>query len=129
MLLRLDMASQTPIYRQIRDQMVLGIAAGELAPGEKLPTIRALAGQCGVNMMTVNKAYALLRQEGYITTGRRGGTVVAGSPGFGALPERYAAALRIIAAEARLAGMNEDAFAALCREAYNYNSKGDGDDG
>ena len=118
MLLRLDMASKLPIYMQIRNQVVLGIAAGELAPGERLPAIRALAEQCGVNMMTVSKAYSLLRQEGYITTDRRGGTVVAGSPGAGALSGKYAAALRIIAAEARLAGMDEEEFAALCREAY-----------
>ena len=119
MLLSLDMASKTPIYMQIRDQVVLGIAGGELAPGEKLPTIRALAEQCGVNMMTVNKAYALLKQEGYITADRRGGTVVSGSPGGPALSGKYSAALKVIAAEARLAGMGEDEFAALCREAYN----------
>ena len=118
MLLRLDMASKLPIYMQIRNQVVLGIAAGELSPGERLPAIRALAEQCGVNMMTVSKAYSLLWQEGYITTDRRGGTVVAGSPRAGALSEKYAAALKIIAAEARLAGMDEDEFAALCREAY-----------
>ena len=118
MLLRLDMASRTPIYMQIRNQVVLGIASGELAAGERLPAIRALAEQCGVNMMTVSKAYGLLREEGYITADRRGGTVVAGSPGAGALSEKYAAALRIIAAEARLAGMDEEEFAALCREAY-----------
>ena len=52
-------------------------------PGEKLPTIRALAEQSGVNMMTVNKAYGILKQEGYITTDRRGGTVVSGSRGAG----------------------------------------------
>ena len=80
MLLRLDFSSQVPIYRQIRDQIVVGIASGELAPGEKLPAIRALAEQSGVNMMTVSKAYSLLKQEGFITTDRRGGTVVTGSP-------------------------------------------------
>lgn len=80
MLLRLDFSSQLPIYRQIRDQIVVGIASGELAPGEKLPAIRTLAEQSGVNMMTVSKAYALLKQEGLITTDRRGGTVVAGLP-------------------------------------------------
>ena len=118
MLLRLDMASKLPIYMQIRNQVVLGIAAGELAPGERLPAIRALAEQCGVNMMTVSKAYSLLRQEGYITADRRGGTVVSGSPGAGALSEKYAAALKVIAAEARLAGLDEEEFASLCREAY-----------
>ena len=68
MLLRLDFSSQVPIYRQIRDQIVVGIASGELRPGEKLPAIRALAEQSGVNMMTVSKAYSLLKQEGLITT-------------------------------------------------------------
>ena len=118
MLLRLDMASRTPIYMQIRNQVVLGIAAGELAPGEQLPTKRAVAEQCGVNMMTVSKAYSLLRQEGYITADRRGGTVVSGSPGAGALSEKYAAALKVIAAEARLAGLDEEEFTSLCRQAY-----------
>ena len=83
MLLQLDFSGRLPIYMQIRNQIVLGIASGELAPGEKLPTIRALAEQSGVNMMTVSKAYSLLKQEGYITADRRGGTVVSGSPGAG----------------------------------------------
>ena len=124
MLLKLDMASKVPIYMQIRNQIVLGIASGELAPGEKLPTIRALAEHSGVNMMTVNKAYGLLKQEGYITTDRRGGTVVSGSPGAGALSERYVAALRVIAAEARLTGMDEDEFAALCRDIFREGGGG-----
>lgn len=123
-LLKLDMSSRVPIYMQIRNQIVLGIASGELAPGEKLPTIRALAGQSGVNMMTVNKAYALLKQEGYITADRRGGTVVTGSPGAAGLNERYLGALRVIAAEARLTGMDEDGFAALCREIFREGGGG-----
>lgn len=82
MLLRLDFSSQVPIYRQIRDQIVVGIGLGESSPrGEKLPAIRALAEQSGVNMMTVSKAYSLLKQEGFITTDRRGGTVVTRLPG------------------------------------------------
>lgn len=126
MLLQLDFSGRLPIYMQIRNQIVLGIASGELAPGEKLPTIRALAEQSGVNMMTVSKAYSLLKQEGYITADRRGGTVVSGSPGAGALPERYMGALRIIAAEARLAGMDEDGFLALCRDIYREGGRENG---
>ena len=60
MLLKLDFGADRPIYMQIRDQIVLGIAQGQLAAGEKLPTIRALAEECGINMMTVSKAYQLL---------------------------------------------------------------------
>ena len=123
-LLKLDMSSRVPIYMQIRNQIVLGIASGELAPGEKLPTIRALAEQSGVNMMTVNKAYGLLKQEGYITADRRGGTVVTGSPGAAGLNERYLGALRVIAAEARLTGMDEDGFAALCRDIFREGGGG-----
>ena len=126
MLLQLDFSGRLPIYMQIRNQIVLGIASGELAPGEKLPTIRALAEQSGVNMMTVSKAYSLLKQEGYITADRRGGTVVSGSPGAGELSERYRGALRIIAAEARLAGMDEDGFLALCRVIYREGGRDTG---
>ena len=78
-----DFSGDAPIYQQIRDQVVAAIASGELRPGERLPTIRALAEECGINMMTVSKAYQLLKAEGYITTGRRDGAVVrlpAGAP-------------------------------------------------
>ena len=115
MLLQLDFSGRLPIYMQIRDQIVLGIASG-----------RALAEQSGVNMMTVSKAYSLLKQEGYITADRRGGTVVSGSPGAGELSERYRGALRIIAAEARLAGMDEDGFLALCRDIYREGGRENG---
>ena len=76
MLLQLDFSSDLPIYLQIRNQIVLGIASGALVPGERLPTIRTLADEAGVNMMTVSKAYQLLKQEGYIRTDRRSGAVV-----------------------------------------------------
>ena len=64
MLLHLDFSSGVPIYQQIRNQIVLGIASGSLPPGQRLPTIRGLAEEAGINMMTVNKAYQLLKQEG-----------------------------------------------------------------
>ena len=76
MLLHLDFGSDVPIYLQIRNQIVLGIAENKLHAGEKLPTIRALSEECGINMMTVSKAYQLLKQEGYIQTDRRSGAVV-----------------------------------------------------
>ena len=78
MLFRLDFQSAVPIYRQIRDQVVLAVAQGELTPGERLPTTRALAEDAGVNVMTVSKAYQLLKAEGYLVTDRRA-IVVSGS--------------------------------------------------
>ena len=61
MILSLDYGADIPIYQQIRNQIVLGIASGDLAPGAKLPTIRALATELGINMMTVSKAYQMLK--------------------------------------------------------------------
>ena len=106
MLLQLDFESRTPIYRQIRDQVVLGIARGALRDGERLPSIRALAAESGVNMMTVSKAYALLREEGYIRADRRGGTTVCAPPGEGPVPEKTLRALRLVLSELRLAGLD-----------------------
>ena len=64
MLLQLDFNRERPIYQQIRDQIVVGIAQGVLSPGEKLPTGRALADEAGVNMMTGSRASERLKQEG-----------------------------------------------------------------
>jgi len=118
MLLKLDYAGDVPIYQQIRNQIVLGIAAGELPPGGKLPTIRALATELGINMMTVSKAYQILRQEGYICADRRNGAWVSERAGDGRAIGKLEDALALIAAEARLNGVPEDALVALCRKFY-----------
>ena len=128
MLLRLDFASDVPIYKQIRDQIVLGIAGGYLRAGEKLPAIRALANETGVNMMTINKAYQLLKSEGYITADRRGGTVVAHTEGaLSEETEKTLDALRLIAASAKLSGAARDDWLLLCGKAYDelFNEEGE----
>ena len=60
----IDQMSEEPIYQQIRTQVIGAIATGELSPGESLPSVRSLARDLGVNLHTVNKAYAVLRDEG-----------------------------------------------------------------
>ena len=77
MILRINLASEEPLYLQIRQQVVEAIAVGELAPGDRLPAVRQLAGELGINMHTVNKAYAVLRDEGFISMRSRSGAVVA----------------------------------------------------
>lgn len=117
MLLKLDFSNDIPIYQQIRNQIVAALAAGDLLPGEKLPTIRALAEETGINMMTVSKAYQLLKAEGYITTGRRDGAVVrlpAGAP-----DPRTLEGLRLRLCELRLAGMGRDEVLELCGRLYD----------
>ena len=117
MLLRLDFQSEVPIYQQIRNQIVLGIARGELKEGEKLPTVRALAEETGVNSMTVSKAWQLLKQEGYLQTDRRGGAVIAqrGEGKRGPAPETVEG-LRLRLSELRLAGLERGEILSLCEK-------------
>ncbi len=77
MLIRIDQSAPDPLYRQIRDQIVAALASGELAPGNTLPSVRSLASDLGINLHTVNKAYALLRDEGYVVMRGRSGAVIA----------------------------------------------------
>lgn len=117
-LLTLDFSGRTPIYRQIRDQVVQEIARGNLKPGDKLPTIRTLAEEAGINMMTASKAYQLLKQEGYLLTDRRSGAVVAGGTRDG-LSREGEERLALLASEARLGGMSREEFLALCARLYD----------
>ena len=61
MILSLDMSSDVPIYVQLRNQIVTGIGKGELKAGESLPSVRQMAQDAGINSMTVNKAYQILK--------------------------------------------------------------------
>ena len=76
MILKLDFDSDIPIYLQIRNQIIIGIANKELKDGYELPSVRLLAGDIGVNMHTVNKSYSILKEEGYIKMDRRKGAVI-----------------------------------------------------
>jgi len=67
LIITLDPNSETPLYRQIYSQIVEAIASGRLLPGDRLPSLRVLAGILDVNYHTVNEAYEMLRQDGFIT--------------------------------------------------------------
>lgn len=77
MLIEIDFQSEEAIYMQLRNQIILGIATSMLHEGDPLPSVRQLAGDIGINMHTVNKAYSVLRQEGFVTIDRRKGAVIA----------------------------------------------------
>lgn len=76
MLLKINFESEMPIYEQLRRQMIIGIASGELEKGEELPSVRQLGGDIGINLHTVNKVYNILKNEGYLAIDRRKGAVV-----------------------------------------------------
>ncbi len=76
MIISIDECSPEPLYKQIHDQIIAGIATGELEPGTSLPSVRSLASDLGINLHTVNKAYAVLRDEGYVQMRGRAGAVI-----------------------------------------------------
>ena len=77
MLLKIDFESEEALYIQLCNQIIMGIATDTLHEGDSLPSVRQLAEEIGINMHTVNKAYAVLRQEGFLRLDRRRGAVVA----------------------------------------------------
>jgi len=75
--LSIDFNSEEALYMQLRNQIIMGIAMEEYKEGDSLPSVRQLADSIGINMHTVNKAYSVLRQEGFVKLDRRKGAVVA----------------------------------------------------
>ena len=76
MLIEIEFQSDEEIYMQLMNQIILGIATSVLREGDTLPSVRQLADDIGINMHTVNKAYSVLRQEGFVTIDRRRGAIV-----------------------------------------------------
>ena len=77
MVIEIDFNSDEAIYVQLMNQIILGIATSRLQEGDTLPSVRQMADTIGINMHTVNKAYTLLKQEGFVSIDRRRGAVVA----------------------------------------------------
>lgn len=120
MVIKIDEYSDLPIYMQIRNQIVMGISSGELAAGEQLPTVRALALEIGINTMTVSKAYQILKNEGYIMTDRKNGARVRQQiEKTGVISGENKNELRRIVSEARLSGVSADELRDLV-DGYYY---------
>ena len=77
MIIEIDFNSDEALYMQLRNQIILGIATSQYQEGEALPSVRSLADTIGINMHTVNKAYTVLKQEGFVKLDRRKGAVIA----------------------------------------------------
>ena len=77
MLIEVDFNSDEAIYVQLQNQIIMGIATEMIKEGDTLPSVRRLADNIGINMHTVNKAYSILKQEGFIQLDRRRGAVIA----------------------------------------------------
>lgn len=77
LVIEIDFNSDEALYMQLRNQIIMGIANSMVKEGESLPSVRELAEEVGINMHTVNKAYNILKQEGYLKLDRRKGAVIA----------------------------------------------------
>ncbi|AKL96299.1 transcriptional regulator GntR family [Clostridium aceticum] len=129
MLLKIDFESEVPIYQQIKNQIIKGIATGELTSGESLPSVRQLAADIGINFHTVNKVYTQLKQEGWVIIHRKSGVIV--QPQLkGELTEEYLESLEenleMIAAEAYLRGISRETFVEIINKKFdNFMRKGE----
>ena len=125
MLIAIDTLSPTPIYEQLRDQVVLGISGGQLAPGEELPSVRRLAADLGINFHTVCKAYTALADEGYVAVDRRKGAVIShkmkDSQDF---RNKLSQKLLLLTAEANCHGISIEEFLQLCIDRYKQATEG-----
>ena len=97
MLFRLDFQSDVPIYKQLRDQVVLAVAG----------------------LGTLPHFMMLLKSEGYLVTDRRNGAVVCAPPGSKCLSDQQLAQLRLLAGEAKAAGLSQEEFLAQCKAAFS----------
>ena len=119
MIIKLDMTSNIHIYVQLRNEIVMGIGRGELKKGEGLPTVRQMAEDIGVNNMTVNKAYTILKNEGYIEIDRRHGAKV--SPSLDTSKEfkaKLEGELELIIAESGIKGIEYKEFMKMYEDIY-----------
>lgn len=106
MLIQIDFNSNEAIYQQLCDQIILGIATARFAEGDALPSVRQLADDIGINMHTVNKAYTVLKQEGYVKVDRRRGAVIAVDYDQARAMQAVDKQLRTLLAEARCRGLS-----------------------
>ncbi|MCG8334719.1 MAG: GntR family transcriptional regulator [Proteobacteria bacterium] len=121
MLIKLNLSSPVPIYQQLKEQIVEGIASGDIVPGEELPSVRRLAADLSINLHTVNKAYNQLKQDGFLSVHRNRGAVVNAPDDYRA-DENYAQqlsdSLRPIIAEASCRGLSIEDIVTACRQVH-----------
>ena len=118
MIIKVDFNSEEALYMQLRNQIILGIACSDIKDGDSLPSVRQLAENIGINMHTVNKAYAVLREEGFIRLDRRRGAIIAVSMDKLRALQETGEALHILLAAASCKGITQSEIHALVDEIY-----------
>ncbi len=98
---QVDPQGSQPPFEQLRIQIASRVSSGALAPGARLPTVRALAAELGLAVNTVARTYKELEADGVVVTHGRRGTFVAGTPAAGS-PDAARAAAEYAATARRL---------------------------
>ena len=110
--------SQEALYLQLRNQIILGIATARFQEGDTLPSVRQLAEDIGINMHTVNKAYTVLKQEGFLKVDRRKGAVIALDLDKLRTLEEMDEELHVILAKAICKGISREEVHQMIEEIY-----------
>lgn len=119
MLIVIDHNSRIPIYEQIKTQIIALINSGVLAPGDKLPSLRALASDLSLNFNTIKKVFALLEADGVIESRQGAGFfVTAGAVENKNVLAKAEEELRLTFARVRDAGLSEEAAIRILSEIY-----------
>ena len=124
MYIEIDFNSDEAIYMQLRNQIILGIATDRFREGDMLPSVRQLADSIGINMHTVNKAYTVLKQEGYVKVDRRKGAMIALDIDRMRTLEEMRRELQVTLAKASCKNISREEVHALIDEIYEDYGKG-----
>ncbi len=119
MIIRVDFNSSEALYMQLCRQIIIGIANEEIKEGDNLPSVRDLADEIGINMHTVNKAYSILRQEGYLKVDRRHGAIIAIEVDNTKAQMELAEELKLSLAKAISKGVPREAALEMVNEIYD----------
>ena len=119
MIIQIDFNSSEAIYMQLCNQIIMGIATSKLQEGDPLPSVRQMADTIGINMHTVNKAYAVLKQEGFIQLDRRRGAVVAIDVNRIKAMEGLKEQLLVLLAQSRCKGITSEEVHTLVDEIFD----------
>lgn len=118
MLIEIDFNSEEALYMQLHNQIILGIATSRFQEGEPLPSVRQLAEEIGINMHTVNKAYSVLKQEGFVKVDRRRGAVIAVDIDKLRAMQEMERELRVVLAKGSCKNITKEEVHALIEEIY-----------
>lgn len=116
MVIEIDFQSEEALYIQLRNQIILGIATSVIQEGDTLPSVRQMADDIGINMHTVNKAYSVLKQEGFLRLDRRKGAIIALDADKMQAMEEMRNSLRVLLAKGRCKNITGEEIHAMVDE-------------